>query len=227
MEEKKASNENDNFKEKMDDINEKAQEFAKEAKERAGNFADGFEKLIGDVFNKKSEPRNSEAENDSGLEEEGTDPKDVEILELKKELDELRDKYVRLYADFDNFRKRNAKEKIEIIQTAGKDIIKELLPVIDDFERAQKALETSNDIKAVKEGMSLIYQKLINNLASKGLKPMESIGKDFDVSLHEAVTEVPAPTPEQEGKVIDELEKGYYLNDKIIRFAKVIVGKKS
>jgi len=224
MEDKKAASEKDNFKERMDDINYKAQEFAKEAKERAGNFAEktleGVEKLIGDVFNKKDSPK------DSGSEDESTDPKDVEITELKKELDELRDKYVRLYADFDNFRKRNAKEKIELIQTASKDVIKELLPVIDDFERAQKALETSNDIKAVKEGMSLIYQKLLNNLSSKGLKPMDSVGKDFDVSLHEAVTEVPT-TPEKEGKVIDELEKGYYLNDKIIRFAKVIVGKKS
>jgi molecular chaperone GrpE len=224
MEEKKATNEKDNFKERMDDINDKAQEFAKEAKERAGNFAEktleGVEKLIGDVFNKKNESKETDSEDES------TDPKDVEIVELKKELDELRDKYVRLYADFDNFRKRNAKEKIELIQTASKDVIKELLPVIDDFERAQKALETSNDIKAVKEGMSLIYQKLLNNLSAKGLKAMDSIGKDFDVSLHEAVTEVPAK-PEQEGKVIDELEKGYYLNDKIIRFAKVIVGKKS
>ena len=141
-------------------------------------------------------------------------------------MDELCDKYVRLYADFDNHRKRTAIEKNELVKTASKDIIKELLPVVDDFERALKALENKPEAAAAKDGMQLIYNKLVTNLSAKGLKAMDSVGKDFDVELHEAITEIPAPTPEMGGKVVDEVEKGYYLNGKIIRFAKVIVGKR-
>ncbi len=226
MEEKENNKgaDKDNLKERVEDIkksvSEKAEEFAKDTKDKAENLAgktlDAAEKLLNDVF-KKNKPEDAE------FEEEKTDPKDIEIDELKKELEELRDKYVRLYADFDNARKRMAKDRIELIQTAGKEVIKDLLPVVDDFERAIKALENSQDINAVKEGEKHIYTKLVSMLSSKGLKAMESIGKDFDVNHHEAITEVPAPTPEQAGKVIDEVEKGYFLNDKIIRFAKVIV----
>lgn len=153
------------------------------------------------------------------------DPRDEEIASLKKQLDEYKDKHLRLYADFDNFKKRNAKERLELISTASKDVIKELLPVVDDFERALKAAETASDVAAVKEGMNLIYQKLVRNLEGKGLKAIEAKGSDFNVELHEAITEIPAPTPDMAGKVIDEVEKGYYLNDRIIRFAKVVVGK--
>ncbi len=221
------NSEKDNLKDKVEDIKnqvtEKANEFAAEAKDKAENFAgktlDAAEKLLNDVF-KKNKPEDAE------FEEEKTDPKDIEIAELKKELDELRDKYVRLYADFDNAKKRMAKERLELILTASKDVMKDLLPVLDDFERAQKAVANSADVTAVKEGLNLVHAKLVNTLSSKGLKAMESIGTDFDVTHHEAITEIPAPTPEQEGKVIDEAEKGYFLNEKIIRFAKVIVGKK-
>ena len=153
------------------------------------------------------------------------DPRDEEIISLKKQLDEYKDKHLRLYADFDNYKKRNAKERLELILTAGKDIINELLPVLDDFERALRAAENATDVAAVKEGMNLIYQKLTRNLEAKGLKAIESKGQDFNVEKHEAITEIPAPTPEMSGKVIDEVEKGYYLNDKLIRFAKVVVGK--
>ena len=153
------------------------------------------------------------------------DPRDEEIITLKQQLDEYKDKHLRLYADFDNFKKRNAKERLELILTASKDVIKELLPVIDDFERALRSAETATDVTAVKEGMQLIYHKLIRNMESKGLKSIESKGQDFNVELHEAITEIPAPTPDMAGKVIDEVEKGYYLNDKLIRFAKVVVGK--
>lgn len=227
MEENKENTEKD-LKDRVEDIrntvSEKAEEFAKDARGKAENFAgktlDGVEKLINDVF-KKNKPEDAE------FTEEITDPKDIEIAELKKEMDDLRDKYVRLYADFDNYKKRTAKEKLELIQTAGKDIIKDLLPVVDDFERALKALENSTDPNAAKEGMKLIHSKFVANLSVKGLKPMESIGQNFDADLHEAITEIPAPTPKQAGKVIDELEKGYYLNGKLIRFAKVIVGAKA
>jgi molecular chaperone GrpE len=153
------------------------------------------------------------------------DPKDEEISNLKKQLEADKDKYLRLFADFDNFKKRNAKERIELIQTAGKDVIVELLPVLDDFERALKATENATDVQAVRDGMKLIYNKLFHNLGGKGLKAIESKGKEFNVELHEAITEIPAPTADLAGKVVDEIEKGYYLNEKLIRFAKVVVGK--
>jgi molecular chaperone GrpE len=128
-------------------------------------------------------------------------------------------------ADFDNFRKRNAKERLEIIQTASKDVLSKLLPVLDDTERAEKQLSTAQDTAALREGVNLVFNKLRTTLQAVGLKPMESVGKDFNPEFHEAITEVPAPDPKMKGKVLDEVEKGYYLNDKIIRFAKVVVGK--
>jgi molecular chaperone GrpE len=220
------NNEKENLKDRVEDlkndVTEKATEFAADAKAKAENLADktldAAEKLINNVF-KKNKPEEAE------YEEEKTDPKDIEIVELKKELEELRDKYVRLYADFDNAKKRMARERLELISTASKDVLKDLLPVLDDFERAQKSLENSTDVNAVKEGLTLVHTKLVNILTSKGLKAMDAVGKDFDVNNHEAITEIPAPTPEQSGKVIDQVEKGYFLNDKIIRFAKVVVGK--
>ncbi len=144
---------------------------------------------------------------------------------INNELAEMKDKYIRLVAEFDNFRRRSAKEKMELTQTAGKEIIQSLLIVLDDSERATKQMETSTDINQVKEGIYLVFGKLKSILQSKGLKKMESINQIFDVDLHEAITEIPAPSQEMEGKIIDEVEPGYYLNEKLIRFAKVIVGK--
>lgn len=144
---------------------------------------------------------------------------------LKKELDEQKDKYIRLFAEFDNFKRRTARERIELMQTAGREIMTALLDVLDDFERTQKVLADSTDLEAVKQGVDLVYQKLRNTLEQKGLKPMASLNTDFDADLHEAITEIPAPTEELKGKVIDELQKGYKLGDKIIRYAKVVVGK--
>lgn len=143
---------------------------------------------------------------------------------LKEELAQANDKYLRLYAEFDNFRRRTQKERTELLQTAGKDVIVSLLPILDDFERAERAMETSTDIKAVKKGVALIQNKLNHLLSQKGLKPMQSIGQEFNPDLHEAITNIPAATDDQKGKVVDEMEKGYTLNDNVIRFAKVIVG---
>ena len=143
---------------------------------------------------------------------------------LTHELAQANDKYLRLYAEFDNFRRRTQKERVELLQTAGKEIIVSLLPVLDDFERAERAMETSTDVEAIKAGVALIQNKLNNILSQKGLKPMQSIGNAFDPDLHEAITNIPAPTDDLKGKVIDELEKGYTLGDNVIRFAKVIVG---
>jgi molecular chaperone GrpE len=148
-----------------------------------------------------------------------------EVEKLRDELQEQKDKYLRLFAEFDNYRKRSSKERLELIQTAGKDVISSLLDVLDDCDRAEKQLQNSQDINEIKSGVQLVFNKLRSALQARGLRPMESIHQDFDVEKHEAITEIDAPSPELKGKVIDELTKGYYLNDKIIRFAKVIVGK--
>ena len=141
-----------------------------------------------------------------------------------RELAELKDKYLRLYADFENFRRRTAKEKLDLISNANEGLLQALIPVVDDFERATQSIDKTNDVAALKEGVSLIYTKLFKTLEGKGLKPMTSKGESFNADLHESVTQFPAPSDDLKGKVIDEIEKGYYLNDKVIRFAKVIVG---
>ncbi|QNK63046.1 nucleotide exchange factor GrpE [Pedobacter sp. PAMC26386] len=144
--------------------------------------------------------------------------------QLKLDNAALNDKYLRLFAEFDNFKRRTQKERVELLQTAGKDVIISMLPVLDDFDRANKATENATDVNSVREGVQLVHTKLKSILNQKGLKEMESINTAFDTDLHEAITKVPAPTEELKGKVIDELEKGYTLNDKVIRFAKVVVG---
>ena len=143
---------------------------------------------------------------------------------LQQQVAELNDKYLRLFAEFDNFIRRTQKERIELLQTAGKDIVISLLPVLDDFDRATKAIETATDINPIREGVALVHSKLKSILAQKGLKEIESNNSVCDTDNHEAITKIPAPNEELKGKVIDELEKGYTLNDKVIRFAKVVVG---
>ncbi|MEO6453897.1 MAG: nucleotide exchange factor GrpE [Ginsengibacter sp.] len=144
---------------------------------------------------------------------------------LKNELEQSKDKYLRLVADFENYKRRNAKERIELMQTAGKEIIVSLLEVLDDCDRAEKQITISNDIDQIKEGVQLVFNKLRNTLQSKGLKAMESVNTDFDVEKHEAITEMEVAEKSLKGKVIDEVIKGYYLNDKLIRFAKVVLAK--
>lgn len=148
-----------------------------------------------------------------------------ELERVKAEMEEYKDKYVRLVAEFDNFRKRNAKERMELIQTAGKDVIQSLLEVLDDSERAQKQMETSDDTATIKQGVMLVFGKLRATLQAKGLKKMDSVNQEFNADLHEAITEIPAANEGMVGKIMDEVEPGYYLNDKLIRFAKVVVGK--
>ena len=142
-----------------------------------------------------------------------------EAEKLQAELYELKDKYLRLYSDFDNFRKRTAKEKLEMIQSASERVIVDIIPVIDDIERATANAQEGE----ISEGITLIFNKLHNILAMKGLKPMEAKGAVFNADLHEAITQFPAPDEDDKGKVFDVVEKGYYLNDKVIRFAKVVV----
>jgi molecular chaperone GrpE len=143
---------------------------------------------------------------------------------LNEEIKALNEKYLRLYSEFDNFRRRTAKEKLELIQNGGSDMIKELLPTVDDFERAIKSNEKVEDAAALKDGFLLIYNKLKKTLESKGLKEMTVVGEAFDSEIHEAITNIPAPTEDMKGKVVDQVEKGYYHNEKVIRFAKVVVG---
>ncbi len=160
-------------------------------------------------------------------EEEATDVAESldELSQVKAELAEQKDKFLRMYSEFDNFRRRTAKEKLDLTQTASADLIKDLLPVIDDFQRAQGAIDKgSADIGAIKEGVALIYNKLFKVLEQKGLKPMDCVGQPFDSEFQEAITQIPAPSADLKGKVIDEVEKGYFLQDKVVRFAKVVIG---
>jgi len=144
---------------------------------------------------------------------------------LEDERDELKDKFVRKVAEFDNFKRRTSKERIELIGTANRETVTALLPIVDDFERAIKAANDDTSTEPISEGVMMVYNKLINILMQKGLKAMESTGEVFNPDLHEALTEIPAPSEEMKGKIIDTIEKGYYLNEKIIRYPRVVVGK--
>ncbi|MDO9511693.1 MAG: nucleotide exchange factor GrpE [Bacteroidales bacterium] len=147
------------------------------------------------------------------------------ITELENEVAEWKDKYLRLFSEFDNFRKRTAKERMDLLKTASADVLVKMLAVVDDFERAMKSLKKDDEVQnAYFQGMELIYAKLIGILKNQGLTPMETLGKDFDTDFHEALTNIPAPSDELKGKVVDEIEKGYMLGDKVVRYAKVVIG---
>jgi molecular chaperone GrpE len=151
---------------------------------------------------------------------------ETEIEKLKAELQDQKDKYLRKVAEFENYKRRSAKERLDLIQTAGKEVIIDMLDVLDDCDRAQKQIEGSDDIKKeIKDGVLLVFNKFRSALTSRGLKPMETIHQEFNPDLHDAISEVPVPSKDLKGKIIDEIVKGYYLNDKIIRHAKVVVGK--
>jgi len=156
-----------------------------------------------------------------------TEPAPVlsELETLQLELVDQKDKYLRLMADFENFRRRTAKERIELIQTASKEVIVSFLDVLDDCDRAEKQLNSSDDIALQKEGIQLVFNKVRSTLNAKGVVAMVSVNETFDVDKHEAITEVPVSNNKMKGKIVDEISKGYFLNDKIIRFAKVVVGK--
>ncbi|MEJ8756222.1 nucleotide exchange factor GrpE [Pontibacter sp. H259] len=141
------------------------------------------------------------------------------------ELAEMKDKYIRLMAEFENFRRRTAKERLELSKTASQDVLQDLLPVIDDMERARLSMEETKEVDAMLQGLELVFHKLKHVTQQKGLKPMGTkAGDDFDAEMHEAITQIPALTDELKGKIVDVIEKGYTLNDKVIRFAKVVIG---
>ncbi len=173
------------------------------------------------VNNETLEQENTPVEEDQV---ESTAKKDDEGMSLEEQLEEAKDKYLRLYSEFDNFRRRTSKERLDLINSAGREVIESLLPVLDDFERAMKASDTSDE----DEGMKLIYNKMKKALTDKGLKDMGTKqGDDFDDEFHEAVTQIPAPDKSLEGKIVDVIEPGYFMGEKVIRFAKVVTGAKS
>ena len=148
-----------------------------------------------------------------------------DVEKMAEEAAQWRDKYVRLSAEFDNYRKRTIKEKMELVSSAGEDVIKSLLPVMDDLERALAATEKSTDVEAVREGVVLISNKLRDTLRGKGLVEIEAFGQELDTDFHEAVAKIPAPEETQKGKIVDVVQKGYKLHDKVIRHSKVVVGE--
>lgn len=148
-----------------------------------------------------------------------------EIEQMKQQLAEMNDKNLRLMAEFDNYRKRTLKERMDMVKTASEKVLVDMLPLVDDFERGLKAMETSEDVQAVKDGVDLIYSKFIAFLLQNGVKAIPTENETFDTEFHEAITTFPAPTEEQKGKIIDCASKGYTLNEKVIRFSKVIVGE--
>lgn len=180
------------------------------------------------VANNQAEQENESTQTVENATEETTQQEPVVELSAEEKLQQensaLNDKYLRLFAEFDNYKRRTQKERVELLQTAGKDVVVSLLPVLDDFERALKATENATEVSAIREGIMLVQTKLKSILSQKGLKELESINTVFDTDIHEAITKIPAPSEDLKGKVVDELEKGYTLNDKVIRFAKVVVG---
>jgi len=183
--------------------------------------------IVQEPHNEQDIPVNiiDEVTSENIAEQKEAEPEVSETDKLKHELAEQKDKFIRLLAEFDNYKRRTAKESIELRATASRELMTSLLDVLDDCDRAEKQFGTNVDIELQKEGILLVFNKIRNTLFSKGLKAMESIHTEFDVEKHEAITEIPAPTNKLKDKVIDEVQKGYYLNDKIIRFAKVVVGK--
>lgn len=169
------------------------------------------------------------SENENSTEQKGTtetiDTNEEEEDKLKAELEEQKDKYIRLFAEFDNFKRRTYKENMELRQTAGKEVITSLLDILDDMDRAEQQMQKSDEDQTLKEGILLVFNKFRKILKSKGLKAIETLHSDFDVEKDEAISEVPVDDKKLKGKVVAEVQKGYFLNDKLIRFAKVVVGK--
>jgi len=199
-----------------------------------GNQQENIENISNDESASKDLNENAEgkldispeaATEESEEKEEKTVPFETIIAELENNLAKINDKYLRLSAEFDNYRKRTLREKMELTRSAGESVMRNVLPVMDDVERAVSSIEKGLDLEATKEGVTLIHNKFKDFANQNGLKEIAAMGEVFNTDLHEAVTKIPAPSDEMKGKIIDVIQKGYYLNDKVIRFAKVIVGE--
>jgi molecular chaperone GrpE len=198
----------------------------KEHKENSDQEKEGLnhsENVESNTDNPNMESKENQEESDAVSNEEDMSDSTEDSWEAK--FLEMQDRYLRLHAEFDNYRKRTNKERIEIVSTANAGILKDLIPILDDFERATTFNDTATEIESVKEGFSLIHNKYKGILESKGLKPMASKGEVFDSELHEAIANIPAESEDMKGKIIDDVEKGYTLHDKVVRFAKVVVGQ--
>ncbi len=171
------------------------------------------------------EPKVEEKKEKKKTKKSAKEKKADELEELGQKLQEMNDKYVRLSAEFDNYRKRTLKEKMELTKSASEKVLINILPVKDNFERALKSIDDTKDIEGLKEGVNLIYNNFNEFITQNGVKEIEAINTEFDTDIHEAITKIPAPSKDLKGKVVDCVEKGYYLNDKVIRFAKVVVGE--
>ncbi|MBC7451895.1 MAG: nucleotide exchange factor GrpE [Cytophagales bacterium] len=171
-----------------------------------------------------SQQENTNVENESVENTPEQAPEVSELDKVKADAAEWKEKYVRLYAEFDNYKRRTSKERIDLLTTANEGLMNSLVPIIDDFDRALKNIPATEETKLLREGVELIHTKFNKTLEQKGLKPMNAKGEVFNSDLHEAITQIPAPTEDLKGKVVDEVEKGYYLGDKVIRYAKVVIG---
>ena len=197
--------ENEEVAVEKEEINNKAENVSEDLEESEDDADSVSAEEVEEVSDEESEEKITEEEK----QKEGTD---------------WRDKYMRLSAEFDNYRKRTLKEKTDLIKVANEDLLKSILSVVDDFERGMNTIDTAKDVEAMKEGMTLIYGKFSEFLKQNGVKEIEAKEKEFDLDFHEALTKIPAPSEELKGKVVDVIEKGYTLNEKVIRFSKVVVG---
>ena len=178
------------------------------------------------MMNEQDNIQDENLEQNNAAQDEQTEQVELTKEEqLSNQLAEANDKFARLFAEFDNYKKRTSKERVELIQNASQGVIKNLLPVLDDFDRALAAMATAQDVQSVKEGVELVNNKFRKLLENEGLKEMEVVGQVFDADYQEAITAIPAPSDDMKNKVIDVVEKGYFLNDKVIRFAKVVIGQ--
>lgn len=204
------------------------------------NKEDKNKKVDDDALDQENNTKNSdikdqEIEKEDSLEQEKRESEQKlsrkdkklqkQVEELEEKISDVNEKYLRLFSEFDNYRKRTAREKIEMSKTASEGLIKDLLPILDDMERALVNIPEIEQNKELRQGVELIFSKFMRILQIKGLKAIEAIGENFDTDFHEAIAKIPAPSPEQKGKVVDDTERGYTLNGKVIRFSKVVVGE--
>lgn len=192
---------------------------AEEVKETTGQAQ---EEIVSDKKEEEKEERKEEKKEEKKSKK---DKAHEQIEKLEKEVADIKDKHLRLQAEFDNFRKRTLKEKMELLKSGGETVLTSILPVIDDLERALAAFGEVEDENPFKQGVTLIYNKFQDFLKQNGIKEIDAKGKDFDTDLHEAITKIPAPAEELKGKIVDVIQKGYLLNEKVIRFAKVVIGE--
>lgn len=209
-------------------INEEKVEEQKVKGENPESDNSGKDKKDSDSKNDNDKKKKKKKKEDKVTDNKNPDKekeKDTGVIDPEEKIRELQEKYLRLSAEFDNYRKRTLKERAELFKSAGEETITKVLPVLDDFERALVSMEEASDIEAVKSGVNLIYNKLKETLTQQGLKEIPAEGEEFDTDMHEAITKIPAPDEKLKGKIVDVVEKGYYLNDKVIRYSKVVIGE--